>query len=175
MIVWTAAVLMATAAAACGDSPQSMTGTAPSALASAATASDDGATFGLLKNDKDKGHGPGKGDATTPTTPTPPTIGTTPDTDADEDGPGHHATQIEGIATEVTGDCPELTILIKGQEHDVTTDATTDFQRASCEQITDGARLHIAGHMDGASFVATYVRLQGPKPAADEDEPTTTP
>jgi uncharacterized protein YebE (UPF0316 family) len=64
-----------------------------------------------------------------------------------------------------------LTILINGQS--VVTDVATEFQRATCEQIEEigeGAHLHIAGGKDGDSFIATYVRLQGPKPAADEDE-----
>jgi uncharacterized protein DUF5666 len=198
-IAWGAPIFLAVAAAACGNSPQSMLGVSPSAVSSIAATSDAdaGGTFGLLKEGKDKdkgkdnrGGGPGKGDKPAPEpapvpppveapTPAPgtPTDGTTPgvtpapgttpepDDDANEDGP--RGGQIEGTASEVTGTCPALTIVVNG--HTVKTDATTDFQRAACEQIAIGRRLHISGRMHEGSFVAGYVRMQGRKPGDDED------
>ena len=84
-------------------------------------------------------------------------------------------TQIEGFTTSVTGTCPELTIVINGQT--VTTDLTTDFQRADCTDLADPTaadlHLHIAAKMEEDALVATYVRMQGPK--GDEGDDTVTP
>lgn len=201
--MWGAAVLLAVAAAGCASSPQSMIGTAPSAVGSLAASADSGALFGALKEGrgKDKDRGPDKGETpaptppatgapgagTTPATGTTPPAGTTPPTgttpDADDDdhrgdrdadepdhrGPGHgRATQIEGIAMDVTGKCPMLTIMINGQT--VKTDARTDFQRGDCRRVEAGMRLHIAGSMHDGSFVADYVRMQGRRLGDDEDD-----
>src|SRR5437667_714953 len=147
-IVWGAALLFAAAsAAACGNSPQSTMGTAPSSLSAVASATDSGGTFSALKEGNGKGKGPDKGDdapkapttgttptGTTPTTGTTPPTGTTPDTDEGDDaGHGNAATQIEGLTTSVTGTCPNLTIVINGQT--ITTDVKTDFQRADCADL----------------------------------------
>jgi hypothetical protein len=162
-IVWGAALLFAASAAACGSSPQSLAGTTPSVLSSVASANDSGGTFSALKTGKGKGPDKG-GDDTTPITDTTPTT-----------GDGHSKTQIEGFTTSVTGTCPDLTIVINGQT--VTTDLTTDFQRAECTDLVDPTaeafHLHIAATMQEDALVATYVRMQGPK--IDEGDDTVTP
>ena len=61
-----------------------------------------------------------------------------------------------------------LALVVNGQT--IATDAATDFQRVSCEQIESGQRLHIAGSMKLGSFVAASVRMQGPKPGDDEGD-----
>jgi hypothetical protein len=185
-IVWTAMVLLAVAAAACGGSTQPMTGTAPSLVTPVATASDGADSFGLLKEGKGK-----RPDAT-------PTIGTTPDPDdADaEDGAaptggGHHhgkaTIQIEGFTTSIDGTCPALTIVINNVTVS-TVDAAefaTEFQRATCEAIAAAGEspvhLHIAAQQQDDVLVAVYVRIQGPKgedgdDAEDQEDetPTTT-
>jgi hypothetical protein len=174
-IVWGAALLFAASAAACGSSPQSLTGTTPSALSSVASATDSGGTFSALK--QGKGKGPDKGDDdTTPTTGGTPTTGTGDGEEpADDSGHGRSQTQIEGFTTSVTGTCPDLTIVINGQT--IKTDLTTDFQRADCTDLVDPTaadfHLHIAAKMQEDALVATYVRMQGPK--IDEGDDTVTP
>ena len=161
-IGWGATLLFAAASlTACGSSPQSMLGTAPSALGAIASAdSSAGGTLSAFKDghgnsDNGNGHDGGKPTAPAPTTPPPtsPTTGTAPGSD----GHGHDAgdppgnsggdhgntqLQVEGIATSVTGTCPALTIVIGDQT--ITTDATTDFQRGDCTDIVAGQQLHIA-------------------------------
>ena len=100
-IAWGALLMFAASAAACGGSPQAMTGTAPSTFAASESAPDAGSTFSTMKEGNGRGKGPG----------------TTPDADeptGDIGGPGRNQTQIEGMATEITGTCPALTIVING-------------------------------------------------------------
>jgi hypothetical protein len=182
-IVWTAVILLAATAAACGGSTQGLAGTAPSQVSSVA-ASDNGGTFSLLKEGKGKGR-------PTPDIGTTPTTGTTPDPDdpeedGDELGKGHghgKATiQIEGLTEKIDGTCPNLIIKINGLTVNTvdTPDLTTDFQRATCEALKASTALSIHVHiaakkMVDESLVATYVRMQGPKfddgdDASEEEE-----
>ena len=182
-IVWGALALFAVASTACGGATQSMAGTAPSSLSAMSAAPDAGGTFGLLKEGKGKGP---NGD--TPTTPTAPG-------DDQDGGHGHAALQFEGFTSDITGTCPDLTIVIN--EETILTNEDTDFQRADCEDLTPettttttttvstqsettptttapeqhaGFHLHIAATMDDAGkLVATYVRMQGPKLGGGED------
>jgi hypothetical protein len=179
-IVWTGVVLLAATAAACGGSTQA-TGTAPSQVSSIAAASEDGGSFGLLKEGKGKGHSPAP-EIGTPTTPEP----DDPEEDGDELGTGHGhgkaAIQLEGFAT-IDADCPTLSITINGLT--VTTVDTpefkTEFQRATCEELkastAPSIHLHIAAKkMADDSWAAIYVRMQGPKfdhGDPDEEEDTT--
>ena len=186
-IVWGALALFAVATAACGGATQSMTGTAPSSLSAMSGAPDAGGTFGLLK--EGKGKGPNGGAPTTPTEP-----------GDDQDGHGHAAVQFEGFTSDITGTCPNLTIVIN--EQTIITNEHTDFQRADCTDLKPattttpttgttptvgttaettptttapdeetGFHLHIAANMDATGkLVATYVRMQGPKIGGGEDE-----
>src|ERR1051326_5455428 len=124
-IVWGALALFAVASAACGGgSPrQSMAVTAPSSLSAMSGAPDAGGAFGLMKEGKGKGP---NGD--TPTTPTAPG-------DDQDGGHGHgHATlQFEGFTSDITGTCPDLTIVIN--EETIVTNEDTDFQRAECADL----------------------------------------
>jgi len=182
-IGWTAMVLLAATAAACGGSTQNVAGTAPS-LVSPIVASDGTGTLGLLKEGKGKGgHGT-------------PAIGTTPepdDPDAGDDGigEGHRhgkaMIQIEGFTTSIDGNCPALTIVMKDTITVTTVDTadlTTEFQRATCAAIKAAGEaktpvhLHIAARKQDDALVAIYVRMQGPKgdeadDAGDEEETTT--
>jgi hypothetical protein len=187
-IARTGVVLLAATVAACGGSTQVMTGTAPSQVSSVAAAGEDGGSFSLLKEGKGKGHSPAPelGTPTTGDTPEP----DDPEGDGDELGTGHGhgkaAIQLEGFATiEPDTDCPTLTITINGLT--VTTvdtpELTTEFERATCEQLKASSapsiHLHIAARkMEDDSLAAIYVRMQGPKfddsDDADEDETTTT-
>lgn len=199
-IVWGALALFAVTTAACGGATQSMTGTAPSSLSAMSGAPDMGGTFGLLK--EGKGKGPDTKIGETPTVPG-------EDEDGDEDGHGHGkaAKQFEGFTSDITGTCPVLTIVLN--EETIVTDADTIFQRGECTDLTGqttttttptigtktettptitapeesrGFHLHIAARTDPVSgkLVANYVRMQGPKVGAGEDEdgedetPTTT-
>ena len=190
-IVWGALALFAVASAACGGATQSMAGTAPSSLSAMSGAPDAGGAFGLMKEGKGKGP---NGD--TPTTPTAPG-------DDQDGGHGHgHATlQFEGFTSDITGTCPDLTIVIN--EETIVTNEDTDFQRTECADLKPqttttttistqtettptttapeqhaGFHLHIAATMDDeGKLIATYVRMQGPKIGGgeDDDEDTTTP
>jgi len=195
-IVLGAIVVFAVSTAACGGAVQSMTGTAPSSLSALASAPDAGGAFSLLK--EGNGKGPDRGGT--------PTTGTQPDADdpetGDETGHGHSAIQIEGFTDSITGECPDLTIVIGDQT--ITTTIDTDFQRADCMDLeptttttpttgtttpTTGTaavtpsatswHLHIAAKKDATTgdLIATYVRMQGPKigHGDDEDEDTTPP
>jgi hypothetical protein len=181
-IVWGALAMFAVATTACGGATQSMTGTAPSSLSAMSGAPDAGSTLGLLK--EGRGNGP---DAR---------IGETPTTEPGEDqegddsghGHGHPALQLEGFTSDITGTCPDLTIVINDQT--ITTDDATDFQRGECTDlrsltITVGTKaettlpeeatsfhLHIAARMDAETgkLVATYVRMQGSKIGDGDDE-----
>jgi hypothetical protein len=53
-IMWTALMLFALSAAACGGSTQSMLGTAPSDVAAVAAATDDGGALSTLKEGNGK-------------------------------------------------------------------------------------------------------------------------
>jgi len=184
-IVWGALALFAVATTACGGATQSMTGTAPSSLSAMSGAPDAGSTFGVLK--EGKGKGPDARIGETPTTPTEP--GDDQEGDDSGHGRGHAAVQIEGFTSDITGTCPDLTIVINDQT--ITTNLDTDFQRGVCTDLlpvtittpTTGTtptvgttadtvpeeatafHLHIAATMDAETgkLVATYVRLQGPK------------
>jgi len=182
-ILWTAMVLLAATAAACGGSTQNVAGAAPS-LVSPSVANDGTGTLGLLKEGK------GKGGHDTPA------IGTTPepdDPDAGDDdgiGEGHRhgkaMIQIEGFATSIDGDCPALTIVMKDTITVTTVDTadlTTEFQRATCAAIKAAGEtqtpvhLHVAARKQDDALVAVYVRMQGPKgdevDDTDEKEETT--
>jgi hypothetical protein len=187
-ILGTGVVLLAATVAACGGSTQAMTGTAPSQVSSIADATENGGSFSLLKQGKGKGHSPAP-ELGTPTTDDTPE-GDDPEGDGDELGTGHGhgkaAIQLEGFATiEPDTDCPTLTITINGLA--VTTvdtpELTTEFQRATCEQLKASSapsiHLHIAARkMEDDSLAAIYVRMQGPKfgdgEDGDEEEDTIT-
>ena len=197
-IVWGALALFAVATAACGGATQSLTGTAPSSLSAMSAAPDAGGTFGLMKEGKGKGP---NGD--TPTTPTAPG-----DDQDSGHGHGHAALQFEGFTSDIAGTCPDLTIVINEQtiltneDTDFQRAECTDLKPAAITPPTTGTtptvgtkaettptttapeeetgfHLHIAATMDDeGKLVATYVRMQGPKIGAgdddeDEDTPTT--
>ena len=190
-IVWGALALFAVATTACGGATQSMTGTAPSSLSAMSGAPDAGSTFGLLK--EGKGKGPDARIGETPTTPTEP--GDDQEGDDSGHGHGHAAVQLEGFTSDITGTCPDLTIVINDQT--ITTNLDTDFQRGVCTDLlpvtittpTTGTtptvgttaetvpaeatsfHLHIAATMDAETgkLVATYVRMQGPKIGEGDD------
>lgn len=187
-IVWGALTMFALATTACGGATQSMTGTAPSSLS---TSSDAGAgAFNLLK--EGKGKGPDNRIGETPTAP-----GDEKEGDDSRHGHGHAALQFEGFTSDITGTCPQLTIVIN--EHTITTNDETVFQRGDCSDLrpttittpttgttpTVGTKvetpapeegtsfhLHIAATMDTETgkLVATYVRMQGPKLGDDDGE-----
>jgi hypothetical protein len=138
-------LLTAVSLTACGNSPQSMLGgTAPSALGTVGAAQSASRKLGTLK---DHGNGNGDGKPTAPA-PTAPSTGTTPGSDGDHGNLNEPQMQVEGIATSVTGTCPALTIIINGQT--ITTDLSTEFERADCTDIITGQRLHIAAMVAAA-------------------------
>jgi hypothetical protein len=187
-IGWTALVLLAATTAACGGSTQNVAGTAPSLVAPIGASSDGVASLSLLK--EGKGKGPGNGHSPAPDADDTPTVGTTPDPedpDAGDDGiggghgHGKATIQLEGLTTSIDGSCPALTITMNNII--VTTDVTTEFQRATCDAIKAAGQdtpvhLHIAAKKQEDALVAVYVRMQGPKgeegdDAGDEEETTT--
>jgi hypothetical protein len=170
-VAWVAVILLAATAAACGGSTQGITGTAPSLVSPIAGATDGAGSFSLLKEGKGKGHSD---------------VGTTPTVDADEpeadeSGHGHDhgkaAIQYEGFTTSISGTCPDnLTFAFDDDipVTTITTDATTEFHRATCEALLAAGEtpvhVHIAAKkMEDDSLVAIYVRMQGPK-SDDGDE-----
>jgi hypothetical protein len=197
-IVWGALTMFAVATTACGGAAQSMTGTAPSSLPAISGAPDTGGLFGLLKNGNGRGPDGRTGDI--PTTPTVPGN----DQGGDGSGHGHAALQFEGFTSDITGTCPDLTIVIN--EQTVITNEDTDFQRADCADLQPvtttapttnttasvGTRaettptttaleepgvfhLHIAAIMDAdGNLVATYVRMQGPKSGGSDEDENAT-
>jgi hypothetical protein len=172
-IVSAAVILLAATVAACGGSTQATTGTAPSLVSPIAGATDGAGSFNLLKEGRGKsGHSPA------------PDIGTTPTTDSDDpetddagdsghgDGHGKAAIQYEGFTKSITGGCPDSLIIAFNDDDTtvttITTDLTTEFQRATCEALLAAGEtpvhLHIAAKkMEDDSLVAIYVRMQGPK------------
>jgi len=167
-IVWAGVILLAVAA--CGGSTPGSTGTAPSLVSPIAGATDGAGSFHLLKEGQGKG-----GHSPTPEIGTTPTIDDPETDDAGESGHGHDhgkaAIQYEGFSTSITGGCPDgLTIVFDDDDTTVTTvttDLTTEFQRATCAALlaagTTPVHLHIAATMQDETLVAIYVRMQGPK------------
>jgi hypothetical protein len=171
---WIAVVLLTATVAACGGSTQT-TGTAPSLVAPVAASTETAGKLGLLKEGNGKGH-----------LGTPPTVPEPGDADAEEDagdigeghGHGKAAIQLEGFIdpASIEGDCSGLMIPI----HDVivNTDDSTEFQRATCDQLLASTTLihvHIAAKMQDEMLVAIYVRMQGPKGDDGDEEEETTP
>jgi hypothetical protein len=201
--MFAALLTVAALAAACGGTTQSLTGTAPSAMSTTASASALAGTLGTFKEGNGRGHGKGDDGFVTGM---PPAIGEPdarePGEDGDE-GHGRAAIQLEGSATSITGTCPDLTIVINDQT--VITDIDTEFQRADCsdlapatlttpapstpttsttQTLTDDPtptsfHLHIAARQDAVTgdLIAVYVRMQGPKidGADDGADDTETP
>jgi hypothetical protein len=169
-IVWAVVILLAATVAACGGSTHGVAGTAPSLVSPVAGTTDGIGSFDLLKEGKGKGHAPL------------PEIGTTPepddpeaDDDAGELGPGHGhgkaAIQYEGFTTSIVGSCPDSLTITFNEDTEVTTittDPTTEFQRAKCDALLAAGdtpvHVHIAARkLEDDSLVAIYVRVQGPK------------
>jgi hypothetical protein len=79
---------------------------------------------------------------------------------------------LEGIVAQVSGLCPEVTLLVEtpGGAHTVVAEAATEFQRARCSQLSLGDRVHVSGRTQSGVYVAAIVRLQGPRPVGGDLE-----
>lgn len=204
-IVWGALALFAVATTACGGATQSMTGTAPSSLSAMSAAADEGGTFGLMKEGKGKGPSGTIGDTpTSPALPgddqegdedghghgkaarqfegfTSDITGTCPALTIvlnEETIFTDEETEFQRGACEDLKPATTTTTPTTGTTPTVGTKAETTTPTVTAPEETRGFHLHIAARTDAVSgkLVATYVRMQGPKVDAgdEEDEDTTT-
>lgn len=61
---------------------------------------------------------------------------------ADQQGKAQHA-EIEGVVTEVTGKCPNVTFTIGGKR--LVTDGATRFDDGACADIVNGTKVEVDG------------------------------
>ncbi|MEQ1760328.1 MAG: DUF5666 domain-containing protein, partial [Vicinamibacterales bacterium] len=75
--------------------------------------------------------------------------------DSDDKGGNSASGEVEGSVSSLSGQCPSLSLVIKGVT--VTTSAATKFDGITCSAIKAGTSLEVKGTRMGTTIAATKV------------------